>query len=900
MVTEISNSPLPSASPAKKRKKLSRGERAAKRLLWHIEEQELANAIADSQRKLAGALLARAKDLGYEEVDDDEEIFQVQSALLVEKEGGSGVVQQENIAFVDEVSGLKVGIDEPYDGVSAADQTSNTTLNDFLRRPVRIATFTWAEADAIGTTRTFAPWHLFFNDDRIKYKLNNFAFIQAKLKIKVLINASPFYFGAMIGSYIPNIGFTPSTIVNDAATRWFIPLSQRPHMWIYPQSSKGDEITLPFFYHKNFLNIQSAADLTNMGSISFVNYTELDSANGAVGVGVSVQVYAWAEDVKLSGPSVGLAMQGDEYGMGVISTPATAIANSARWFENVPVIGRFATATRIGANAVSAIASLFGFTNVPNVNNCEAVRPSPFPQLATTSISYPSEKLTVDPKNELSIDPSILGLSSEDEMIISNLVQKESYLTTAVWSNTNSVDDILFSSRVTPALYDNDAAAEAKVYMTPLAWISQAFKGWRGDLIFRFKFVASPFHKGRVRVSYDPAGYAAKNIIVDDTSETVVMTQIIDLGQESDVEIRLPYQQATAFLQNLNSFSVANIAWSTDLAPAFGYNPIFDNGTITMRVQTNLTAPVAVTSVPILIFVRGAENLEFANPCNVGDLSIFPVQSETVYGNPMEMTSGKNSSVNDDRYLVNYGESVKSLRQLMRRMSLWAVEGVITTTTDPYYLWRKRFNRYPAYYGFDPLGVHFANGLVSALPERFNFVKNTPYNWFAPAFVGQRGSMHWTFNPVAVGTAAPFAFPHVRVYRDNQQSGNAGIVTATRTPAGSLSNLSSFYSLNADAGSGGHALTNQITNTGLSVQLPNYSRFRFQSTDPTQGTDLSNKDGMDIDAYVLEIDYRNSVSGTPLGSTRVWEYVGIGTDFGLYFFLNVPTMWIYSIYPFAG
>jgi hypothetical protein len=822
----------------------------------------------------------------------------IQSDVITEGGGESSQTQQGTTSFMDESVGLKVGLDEGYDGISALDQTEEADLSRFLSRPVRIGVFTWNETDAVGTTHNYNPWSLFFSDTRVKYKCNNFAFIQCKLKVKVLINASPFYYGAMIGAYQPNPGLTPSTIVNDSGSRWLIPTSQRPHMWILPQGSKADEMTLPFFWHKNFLNMQDNQNMIDMGKLQFINYTSLASANGATGVGVTVQIYAWAEDVKLSGPSVGLSVQGDEYGNGVVSAPASAIASAASWFEDIPIIGRFATATRIGASAVSTIASLFGFTNVPNIKDTDSFRPTAFPQLATTTISYPTEKLTLDPKNELTVDPSVLGLPPIDEMVIANLVQKESYLTTATWANTNSVDDLLFTSIVNPTLHDNDNGSSPKVYLTPMAWMSLLFKEWRGDIIFRFKFIATPYHKGRVRISYDPSGYSGENIISDSVSQNVVQTQIIDLGEESDIEIRIPYQQATAFMQTRQDYSAAKIGWSTSLSPTFLYSNVFDNGTITMRVQTLLTAPVAVTSIPIMVFVRAAENMEFANPsANLSQFApgAFTVQSE-VYGDPLTLVSGAPARTHPERYLVNFGESVKSLRQLLRRQTLSYNVPNTTDNTDVRLIQKYRFGRWPLYFGYDPNGINSAKGVVATTTNfPFNFAQSTPYCWVAPAFIGQRGSMQWTFN---VDTNLPLR--HVRVYRDNGNSGKAGFSTATAASKGTQSAQASFYCLNVDDGSAGQALTNQFTNSGLTVQLPNYTRFRFQSTSPANSTALSSSDGSDIDAYVLEVSSSPVVETNSSTTQTIWAYSGIGTDFGLYFFLNCPVVWQYATYPVAN
>jgi len=829
------------------------------------------------------------------------EQFSIQSDII-ETEGKASELDQENVQFLDESDGYEVGFGTIHN-VTSSDQTANTDLGKFLSRPVRIASFTWAESDGIGTTRTFSPWNLFFNDARIKYKLNNFAFMQATLKVKVLINASPFYYGAMIGAYTPNPGLTPSTIQPDLGTRYFIPYSQQPHMWIYPQESKADTMTLPFFYHKNWLNIQSAVDLTNMGTLNFINYTALASANGATGVGVSVQVYAWAEDVKLSGLSVGLAMQSDtieccyglqsdEYGTGIVSKPASAIANGAKYFENIPIIGTFATATRIGASAVSAIASLFGWTNVPVISDTQSLRPTAFPQLASTEIGFPAEKLTLDSKNELTVDPTIMGLPADDEMAITNRVMHESYLTTANWTSANNVDDLLFTSLVTPLLADSDGLTNAKCYLTPMAWVSQLFKEWRGDIIFRFRFVASPYHKGRVRISFDPSGYSGENLVSDAVSQTVVMTKIIDLGKDSDIELRIPYQQATAFMQVQNSLGAVN--WSTSLTPSLTRNVVFDNGYLTMRVTTILTAPIAVTTIPIMIFVRGASNLEFANPTDLQPFTTWAPQSAEIYGDPNSIVAGKDSTPNSEQYLVNFGECVKSLRAVLRRQTLSKVN-MPPNVAIFHQIVRQRFTRWPLMNGFDTVGGNdSAFGLVvTGSTFKYNWTCYHPHSWISPAFVGQRGSMQWTFNVDTVQ-----AIRHIRVYRDTTSSIPTGTTTAGLLGRGTPSAAAAFYAINCPAGASGQALTSQYTNAGLTVQLPNYTRFVYQSTAPSRASVPSAVDGGDIDAYALEISYNNLYAGAQDNIfSRVWEYAGIGTDYGLHFFLNVPTYWIYNGTP---
>jgi len=232
--------------------------------------------------------------------------FQVQSTDVVTPDT-LDTVTEENIDFHDESTGMETGFYRQLDNNSTLDETP-LDLAKFLSRPVRIANFTWLEADAGGTIRTFSPWDLFFNDTRIKKKLDNFAFLQCDLKVKVMINASPFYYGAMLMHYQPLPNLTPDTAPSDVNLRYFIPISQRPHLWISPQHNEGGDMVLPYFNFRNWLRLQIRQDFLDMGTLRFVNYTLLDSANGVSGAGVTVSVYAWAENVRISGPTLGLSM----------------------------------------------------------------------------------------------------------------------------------------------------------------------------------------------------------------------------------------------------------------------------------------------------------------------------------------------------------------------------------------------------------------------------------------------------------------------------------------------------------------------------------------------------------------------------------------------------------------
>jgi len=369
---------------------------------------------------------------------------------------------------------------------------------------------------------------------------------------------------------------------------------------------------LPFFYHKNWLDMTRLSDVQGMGRLSAVVYAPLGVATAGGSTSVSIRVYAWLSDVHLMGSTTRLTLQAkDEYGNGAISKPASALANMASMLTQMPVIGKFARATEIGASATSKIAALFGFTNVPVIEDVRPLVPMNGPMLASSHIGTPVQKLTLDPKQELSIDPTPHGIGNVDELSLTYLKTKESYFGATSWSTSDLVGTQLFNTRINPwlpaqvnVLNASAVAVGKRVYHVPLSYLANMFESWRGDIVIRVKVVCTKFHKGRLKISYDPLG----DITTTDPPENSVYTEILDIGETDDVEITIPYHQALAWL-GIDRTIQDN--WTPGNANAPRLNT--DNGVLTVLVLTALTAP-ASGSINLLFFVKGGSNFEFANP----------------------------------------------------------------------------------------------------------------------------------------------------------------------------------------------------------------------------------------------------------------------------------------------
>merc|ERR1712000_799157 len=103
--------------------------------------------------------------------------------------------------------------------------------------------------------------------------------------------------------------------------------------------------------------------------------------------------------------------------------------------------------------------------------------------------------------------------------------------------------------------------------------------------------------------------------------------------------------------------------------------------------------------------------------------------------------------------------------------------------------------------------------------------------------------------------------------------------------------------------SAGVSLTNQRTQAGVSVDVPMYSPYRFQETNPTSAQEGQVNDQFGTLTDTMNITYATRKDPTTpvdqIYSDRevIEMYVSAGTDFTLLFFLNIPVLYQYAWQP---
>ncbi len=788
---------------------------------------------------------------------------------------------QETTGFTDEKPGEVSDIAAPVNYIMSNSAT-NADLGDFLSRPVRIASYTWDLG--LSLDQTFLPWKLFLNTASIKEKIQSYSLLRGNLHIKAMINASPFYYSAAIISYEPMTELFPATIVNGAASEELVPLSQRPNIMLYPQDSMGGELMLPFLYYKEWLSIKSDFDVSAMGACRLRSFDILRSANASAGASVTITILAWMDNAVLSGPTIEGVLQSskgkikkDEYGDGPVSKPASAIARATGALSQVPVIGPFMTATSMIATAVAGAAKIFGYTNPPNIDNTNQMRIGMLPLLATTDISVPYEKLTLDCKNELTIDPKVCGADVGDQMDFDSICSRESFLMMATWNTADVSDTQLCAVGLTPAAVKT--AAAQKVYPVPMTMVSQCFKQWRGVISVRLKILSTSYHKGRLIITWDPAKANSTQ-----TDYPRIYTHVLDIAQDKDITFDVPWMQETALLPVNNSLTNNYSDSSAVLNTRSDYN-----GILSVRVYTQLTAPVQTAPIKILVYMSGKEMI-FAQPTSIPlDVSPYAQQSEFVKEAKV-VELGPKTVTDDNIALVYNGESVRSVRTLVRRATNYFTnsQNTAVAANKGYVSNVARMNRRPLYPGYDLDGIHTAVGLTSGLNKAYNFVNWTYGNWFEQCYVGQRGSINYMFNYDFVGRAWWAS-------RDDQSLVSADYLMVVTSGSQNVNSVAYYNTINGPLGLKGIAVNTETNRSNL-VQFPFYAPVRFLGAAPVRRTLGSSYDYSNIDTIRYGTGFY-AATGATSGPGMIQLYAAAGTDYSLIFFLNAPTLYKYTGIP---
>lgn len=856
----------------------------------------LNNQIFNISFRFTGACDLLASHVVYKsyklELDDSEFVLQSGGVADINIMKITDNTKSQNVKFMDNAGFFTVDPSGSMDETFRLSDSDDLPLSEFFKRPVQINGFAWAPNTALAIT--FDPWSAYFNNSRVVNRISNYKLLRAKLHVKFVLSGNAFYYGRLMVSYHPaklDDAYPNSPLVPEDA----VIESQRPHIFLDPTNQQGGDLILPFYWRNNYLDIV-AAEWTRMGQLDIRSLPILRNVNGNAEA-LSVLVYAWCEEIEFAGttqsePATIVPQSGSEVdeanANGFISKPATAIASMAGKLENVPVIGKYATATKTMAGATADVARNFGYCRPPVTENAAPRRPTVVSNLALTNTPDNVEKLTTDDKQELSIDPSIMNLPSADCFNIKEIAKKESFLVSFTWPD--SFFGFLWNSRVSPMLWRALAGPPAQAWFPACAFAAMPFENWSGSMKFRFQVVCSSFHRGRLRIVFDPTG-------TQTTPElNTAYTRIIDIADTQDFTIEIPHMQTRTLLTRAEPpFTPVATQYGTSVLPPLSTG----NGTIAVYAETILTTPnnTVDTPVEINVFVSMGDDFEVYNPGNgfqyygfvaQSGMELHPVSNATTELNiPLkeeaELIGGK-LIVNDKIPLVYMGETIKSFRTLLKRYNMHRRDMFSNTEgVKAYHGVRPQFPAIRGFYGG-------AEDLTAA-DDNYMFVNQLLLHWVRHAFQGHRGSIRYK---MLVGQYDS-SYNHMtgvimrRRFDQNNSWSDIRLDIPTNTSQSAMAHRwIAEGPLDYPDGPNGAVYFNSRVNPTVEFEIPWESSQRCYYARQVIYNSTTSE---------AQPGYKFALQGNSSDYDHIETWVAAGEDFQCYFFIGLPRLFQYLSPP---
>lgn len=670
-----------------------------------------------------------------------------------------------------------------HEGNSGIIETPDEELSLFFKRPILIENLVW-EPD-MSLNYDINVLSRLLNNKRILNRLNNFSWITGTMCLRFELVGTAFMYGTLIAA-VNHWPMNDDTITTyAAATPSLTQLSQLPHIYMNPTTANGGCLSIPIIHPYGYLPLAVGVDgfssYSDVVRVHLRTLNNLKAVSTAAQQDVNINVYAWFEDIQLGGPvfdnlSNLVAQSGDVKDEAHnFSSAATVVAGMAGSMASMPTIGPYAKSVEVAARTAANIAQKFGFSRPINtLNEVRSVRHF-IGNMANTNVADPALNLAMDAKQEVTIDPVPAGADAGDHMSLAKIAKTECWLSSHVWSVDQIQGSVFTYVNVTPCLSKQLIANTGGRIPTPAAHAAEPFKYWRGSFELRVEVVCSAFHKGKLRVVYDPRSLIRPTS--DWTSElNLGYSSIIDISENREFTFRVGWQNIRPYLKvktmlDLNS-NFGPEAWG--LASSMEYF----NGTIGVHVMNPLVGSAGVLTNPVYInlFVKMCDDFEVAVPAcgNLARLSVAQPYSvvgtdDLTYQSEMVEVPGGDQDAGDSTYielnkkpitsekvldelaLVHLGERITTLRQIMKRYCYAGLLDIRHIATSLSYTWKRvnvfrvTYPDFPQTYGYVRSGNPYLlyDGVTQAIYSNgSNFM-----TWFAPCYLMRRGGILQKYVP---------------------------------------------------------------------------------------------------------------------------------------------------------
>jgi len=559
---------------------------------------------------------------------------------------------------------------KPIDDTPVRDQS----IIDFMCKDQIVAQFSWglASPHPKGLVITSLEPAGFLTSNAIwANKLQGYNLFRGKACLRVTLNANPFQQGKLIVAFMPfktalssidaSYAGMHSPITFGSSDAAITIMSQLPHIIIDCRDSEG-KIEIPYCAPTHWYDIKHGT--YEYGTFLFGVYNAMDT--GGLGENtVDVSVFLHFEDVELAGPMVAqstLPTRGRRNigakdaelktaGSHDISRALFAAARVGDILSNIPMMSDTMKTLSWTTRTIAGVVSALGYSK-PLSQSAPGVYSKQWDRYGATcdgiDVTYP---LALTCTNEIGLD-NTCSIRDEDEMSMQFLLSRSYYTETITWPvGTASSDTPLFTKKIAPALlYSTGTVTKtSRVYTLkfggPLFYLSNGvFAFWRGGIQLKARIAKTPFHTGRLLVTWTP--YAGSVVTPTKATSQLAMREIIDIRTSDEFNLVLPYIQPTSYLLS-GSYS----------------------GQLDIFILNELRAPETCAShVDIMLSWAAADDLEL-QVTDQGSMAPFSGQTDRTVIDSV-IAGFPRKKVNLAFSASSTGEICTSIKQLLARSCL--------------------------------------------------------------------------------------------------------------------------------------------------------------------------------------------------------------------------------------
>lgn len=531
--------------------------------------------------------------------------------------------QQKQIAEVTELTALPSTMDSvtarpagevPMDSglIEGMSDGQEHALKAFLARPTIVSIGTWTSvAPANGILAAiYLPETIILASKALSQKISGFLGFRAKCVIRLQVNTNRFQQGRLLMNFFPQDNFMSRKYYTTITSLMY--QTQLPRIDF--DAATDTEVILEVPYVGPYLAYDTTDGTGHVGVVNLIVYEPLQASSGEL----SAEYTIWAhfEDVELLYPTVSntayvpqaggsrkMRVGGDHSEAeardpdGPVSGILMKVSRVADVLGEIPLLASVAKPTSWISSILSHTAAAFGFANPSNFAQACLYQQRTFAKAINVSGVDNSINMALLEDNHIRTLPSFAS-SGHDEMAFMHALSIPTWFRTITWTDTAVPFASLFAIQLLPINF-REARGAVGFNTTPITYIGNFFRYYRGSFRFRIKLVKTEFHSGRMAISFTP-GYTAAAHVMTEAELPFVHKEIVDIRATTEIEFVCPWVSTTPMLRTTASY-----------------------GTLNINVINELRHPDTVpNSISLIIEVSTADDFQFAVPDNT---ALFPV-----------------------------------------------------------------------------------------------------------------------------------------------------------------------------------------------------------------------------------------------------------------------------------